>query len=74
MAGELSSGRLRFPVVVECPQCKHSGSVIWEEAAKPTPDGLRPELVELPQGFHQRAGTEGTPQIVCAHCGFALPD
>lgn len=76
MAGELSSGRLRFPVVIECPHCKHAGSVIWEESAEPSPDGLRPELVEMPEGFSQlaRSGVAGVLQIVCEHCDFVLPD
>lgn len=76
MAEEQSSDRLRFPVVIECPRCKHSGSVIWEEAAEPNPDGLKPKLVTLPHGFYQkpREGIPGAPQIVCGQCDFVLPD
>jgi hypothetical protein len=50
--------------------------VIWEEAAAPNPDGLKPELVALPDGFYkrERQGIPGLPHIVCGQCDFVLPD
>jgi hypothetical protein len=68
--------RAQFSVDIHCPKCKRAGKAIWEEAATPNPRGLKPSLVNLPDGFVQRMrrNLANVPEVICKDCGVAVPD
>ena len=76
VSDENAGGRERFPVKIKCPRCKQIGSAIWEEAARPNPEGLKPTLISLPVGFYHRARKDlaGLPELVCDDCQTVILD
>jgi hypothetical protein len=76
MANYRKGDRVRFTVAMTCPTCRKTGDAIWEEAALPNPEGLKPQLLSLPDGFYHRMRHDfaGLPEIVCAKCGQVQTD
>lgn len=77
MSKDVSGGpRARFPVRIKCAKCGQTGSAIWEEAAAPNPDGPKPVLISLPDGFYHRMQKDhgAPPQLVCGNCGSIIHD
>jgi hypothetical protein len=68
--------RTRFPAEIKCQKCGQTGSAIWEEATQPNPDGPKPVLISLPDGFYHRVRRDhdAPPDIVCGACGAIVRD
>ena len=69
--------REQFSTNFKCPNCKNSGSALWEENENPVyGNGLNRELVSVSDGFCVTTGAKqaSDTEIVCTECNIEVED